>query len=122
MFRSTALIIAALLLATSGLHAHDAATYEGLKSLVDEEESEYLLVDVRTPAEYGRGHIPTATNTPHTQIGRTPPTQDKDALIVLYCASGIRSSQAARVLRRAGYTNVIDFGGLPRWKGEIVLP
>ena len=121
MFRRTALVVVALALATFTVHAQDPATYEGLKNLMDE-ETDYLLVDVRTPAEYGRGHIPTATNTPHTRIGRTPPTEDKDALIVLYCATGIRSGQAARVLRKAGYTNVIDFGSLPKWKGEISLP
>ncbi len=44
-----------------------------------------------------------------------PPTDDRDAVIVLYCRTGSRSSYAERVLRRLGYSEIIDFGGVVSW-------
>lgn len=79
----------------------------------------FVLVDVRTPAEFADGHIPTAINIPHNEIILRPPTLDKDETIVLYCRSGNRSAQAARALKQAGYRRVIDFGGISRWNGPL---
>jgi rhodanese-related sulfurtransferase len=39
---------------------------------------------------------------------------------VVYCRSGNRSASAKYVLEQLGYTNVNDFGGVYRWKGELV--
>jgi phage shock protein E len=80
----------------------------------------YILVDVRTPEEYATGFIPTAVNIPVADIALEPPTQDKNALIIVYCASGRRSAMAAKTLVDMGYTRVVDFGGISRWKGELV--
>ena len=82
----------------------------------------YILVDVRTPEEFASGCIPTAVNIPVTDIALKPPTQDKNALIIVYCASGRRSAQAAKTLTDMGYTRVVDFGGISRWTGELVRP
>ena len=79
-----------------------------------------ILVDVRSAAEYEAGHIPTASNTPHTEIADRPPTDDKNALIVLYCRSGSRSSAAKLSLERLGYTNVVNFGSIMKWRGPLV--
>ncbi len=113
-----ALVLCAALPAVAG----DTTTFEDLQKLVKERAQPYILVDVRTAAEFRAGAIPTAINIPVDQIPATPPTQDKAALIVVYCRSGARSSMAASILKRAGYTNVVDFGGISRWKGEIVKP
>jgi rhodanese-related sulfurtransferase len=93
---------------------------EALARLVAEKTEPYMLVDVRTPEEYAAGHIPTAINIPNTEIGRTPPAADKTALLIVYCASGRRSAAAAKVLTDLGYTRVVDFGGVSRWKGTLV--
>jgi rhodanese-related sulfurtransferase len=79
-----------------------------------------ILVDVRTPEEYEFGHIPTAINIPVSEIGNRPPTQDRKALIVVYCRSGSRSATAARILRDLGYGNVVDFGAVSRWEKPLV--
>ncbi len=39
---------------------------------------------------------------------------------MVYCRSGRRSAEAAKKLLAKGYMNVIDFGGINDWKGEIV--
>ncbi len=75
---------------------------------------------MRTPAEYASGYIPTAVNTPVDVIGTQPPTVKKDALIIVYCRSGNRSATARKILMDLGFTNVIDFGAVSRWEGELV--
>ncbi len=91
-----------------------------LSRLIEEKNESYLLVDVRTPEEYVAGHITSATRITHTDIANTPPTEDKDARIILYCRSGNRSEQARRVLLRMGYQNVTNFGGVIHWPGPLV--
>jgi rhodanese-related sulfurtransferase len=84
---------------------------------------EYIIVDVRTFEEYSEGHIPGAINIPNESIVDKQPEllPDKDALILIYCRSGNRSKQAAQKLLDMGYTNLVEFGGIIDWKGEIVV-
>ena len=119
----SALFVAALVLALACVAgAQEYTTAEGLQKLVGEQSVPYFLVDVRTPAEFAGGHIPTAVNIPYESIVDKAPTADKAALIVVYCASGSRSRAAAGMLQKAGYTNVVNFGSIRGWKGEIVKP
>jgi len=74
------------------------------------------LVDVRTPGEFAAGHIPGAINIPVQQLGaRTGELQPKDAAVVVYCRSGHRSGNAARMLKSAGFAAVHDLGPMSRW-------
>ena len=86
------------------------------------EESGYIILDVRRPDEFAEGHIPNAINVPNESIGTAdiPELPDKDQLILVYCRSGRRSKQAAEKLVKLGYTNIVEFGGILDWKGEIV--
>ena len=86
-----------------------------------EEESDYIILDVRTPEEYEAKHIPGAVNVPNETIGSDPILQlpDKDQRILVYCRSGNRSKQSAQKLADQGYTNVVEFGGINDWTGEI---
>lgn len=87
-----------------------------------EEESGYIIVDVRRPDEFNEGHIHDAINIPNEEItDRMPPAlPDKNQLILIYCRSGNRSKEAAQKLADMGYTNVYEFGGISTWEGEIV--
>ncbi len=73
-----------------------------------------LVVDVRTPDEFARGHYDGAINIPlgelSDQLDRLGP--DKNKPVVLYCHSGARSAAAKRTLERAGFTNVANAGSL----------
>lgn len=91
-----------------------------LARIIDEDPSQIHLVDVRTPQEYASGHIPTALNIEYQNIGNDPPTDEKDAPIVLYCRSGARSGRALQTLENLGYTNVHNFGGVGSWPGDLV--
>ena len=87
-----------------------------------EEESDYIILDVRTEEEYCEKHIPDAINIPNETIGfgEIEELPDKDQLILVYCRSGNRSKQAAEKLAELGYTNIVDFGGINDWTGETV--
>ena len=84
-------------------------------------ESGYIILDVRRPGEYAEGHIPCAINLPNESIGTAAIDElpDKAQLILVYCRSGRRSKEAAEKLVKLGYTNVVEFGGILDWKGEI---
>ena len=86
------------------------------------ENKNYIILDVRTIAEYNEGHITNAICIPNETIGSNTISElpDKEQLILVYCRSGNRSKQAAEKLKKLGYTNLIEFGGIIDWKGEIV--
>lgn len=83
------------------------------------EASEYIILDVRTPEEYEEEHIKGAVNVPNESIGdeEIETLPDKTQQIFVYCRSGNRSKQAAKKLVDAGYTNIIEFGGIKDWNG-----
>lgn len=83
-----------------------------LASLVSA-ENDSIWIDVRTPQEYGTGHLEQATNIPHTEIADkiAQLTTDKSAEIKLYCRSGGRADMAKKTLEEMGYTNVTNYGG-----------
>lgn len=84
--------------------------------------TDYIILDVRTIAEYNEGHIPNAICIPNETIGNNTISElsDKEQLILIYCRSGNRSKQAAEKLKKLGYTNLIEFGGIIDWKGKII--
>ena len=86
-----------------------------------EENENYIILDVRTIEEYNEGHIPNAICIPNETIDEDVINKlpNKDQLILIYCRSGNRSKQAANKLKKLGYTNLIEFGGIIDWKGEI---
>ena len=92
---------------------------EALKMMKDEEN--YIILDVRRPDEYAAGHIPGAINVPNEEIGTAEIEElpDKSQLILVYCRSGRRSKEASGKLVKLGYTNIVEFGGIRDYKGEI---
>ena len=72
------------------------------------------LYDVRTLEEYNAGHFDKATLWPVEDMEADKlPDIPKDTKLYVYCRSGNRSSRAATILKDAGYTNIVDLGGLP---------
>ena len=82
-------------------------------------EQDAVVIDVRTADEYNSGHIDGSINIPVDNISTID--YDKDTLIIVYCASGMRSSNAAKTLVDLGYTKVHNLdGGLINWGFELV--
>lgn len=78
----------------------------------------HVLVDVRTPQEFASGHIAGAVNIPLQELPRQLDSLPKDQPVVLYCRSGARSSTAAQMLARAGFTEIYDLGGIISWQAQ----
>lgn len=95
-------------------------TAEDARKIMDSEEG-YVILDVRTQAEYDEGHIPGAVLIPNTEIEDRAEEElpDKDQLILVYCRSGNRSKKAAQALAALGYTNIREFGGILDWPYEV---
>jgi phage shock protein E len=71
------------------------------------------LVDVRTADEFKDGSYAGAINIPLASLlARQEELGPKDRPVVLFCASGSRSGLGARLLKQAGFTDVINAGGL----------
>ena len=73
-----------------------------------------VVVDVRSKLEFWTGHLPGAVCIPVDRIpeGIADKNISKASRILVYCAGGVRSAAAAAQLRAAGYTNVVDGGGI----------
>lgn len=79
-----------------------------------------VLLDVRTPEEFKEGHIPGSKNVPLQTIERVANIiEDKNTPIFVHCLSGGRSGQAASVLEKMGYNNVINIGGISAYRGKV---
>ena len=80
--------------------------------------AELQVVDVRRPAEYGSGHVPRALNAPlaNLESGLGPLSLRKDKLTAVICAGGYRSSAAASLLQKQGFSNLLNVaGGTSAW-------
>jgi len=120
------LLLSLLLMAGCALPARQEVSYRQIS--VDEaiimmkEETDYIILDVRTVEEFSDKHIPGAINIPNETIGTAEISElpHKDQLILVYCRSGNRSKQASEKLVALGYTNIVEFGGINDWPGETV--
>ena len=120
------ILMALLLLSGCAAQAQKEQSYRQINMdeaiAMMEAESDYIILDVRTPEEFSEKHIPGAINIANETIGseEIPELPDKDQLILVYCRSGNRSKQAAEKLVALGYTNIVEFGGINDWPGEVV--
>lgn len=102
------------------------APIKGLKNLPESEFAAQLgknpkkiLIDVREPHEFKSGYIPGAANIPLSQLKSRAGEIPKDRDVFLYCRSGMRSKQAAKILAKAGHRNLSHLqGGMMAWRGQ----
>ncbi|MCF8306626.1 MAG: MBL fold metallo-hydrolase [Ignavibacteriales bacterium] len=81
------------------------------------ETGEFEIIDVRGKSEYEKERISGAVNIPAGYIARSLDIIPKDKNVVLHCAAGDRSSIAASILLKMGYSNVYNLtGGISAWK------
>jgi rhodanese-related sulfurtransferase len=68
------------------------------------------LVDVRSPQEHAQGALPGSVNLPLQILQDCLHQLDSSKPVIVYCASGMRSQQAAQALGADGRTTVYDLG------------
>lgn len=96
---------------------------KGVKSITSEEAKQIIkeeknvqCVDVRTVGEYGGHHDRAFTNIPLHDIGNKMDTFKQDEPIILICQSGMRSMRAAKMFKKAGFTEIYNVrGGMAAW-------
>jgi phage shock protein E len=92
-----------------------------LLARLDRKDTDLVVLDVRTPAEFAAGHVPGARNISHDQlssrVAELAPLRDKQ--VVLYCRSGRRTLLAEDILRKAGFTRLGHLeGDYLAWEAE----
>lgn len=103
----------------------NGATYQSVNVVTFAEiiqDSNVVLLDVRTPSEYQAGHIPGAILIDVTQADFLPKCKQQlpiDKTIALYCRSGNRSKKAAQLLSQENYKVVELNTGFNSWNGEV---
>jgi len=81
---------------------------------------DFLLLDVRTPAEYQKVRIPGSTLIPLGALRSKLDTLPRDKEIVVFCAVSLRGYEASLILKAAGFENVkVMDGGLACWPYEV---
>jgi len=81
----------------------------------------HALLDVREKEEYREGHLKGAVSVPRgfLEMKMDAEVPDKSTPIIAYCAGGVRSLLAGRVMQEMGYEDVISMsGGYTAWKNE----
>lgn len=84
-----------------------------------ETKSEKVVLDVRTPNEYNGGHLAQAKlmNVNDSNFKQQLSTLQKDKPVYVYCAAGVRSNKAAKIMRQEGFTQVFELsGGIQAWQ------
>ena len=112
---------AAALLAFSLACSDEPASVASLTpdELLSSPPANALILDVRTPEEYARGHVPGAVNIPHTEVEARLDelSGDKDRPVVVYCERGGRAGQAEATLLAAGFTDLRHLeGDMSAWR------
>ena len=75
-----------------------------------------VVVDVREPAEYDRGHVPGAVNIPQAELAARLGELPRDKRVLVICQGGARSFRAAQFLRQVGFEQVVNVrGGTGAW-------
>ena len=118
-------VLSLMLLSSCGTPGSSSSSYrqismeKAVKMMKDEKN--YIILDVRRPDEFAEGHIPGAINVPNEEIGTAEIAElpNKSQLILIYCRSGRRSKEASEKLVKLGYTNIVEFGGIQDYEGEI---
>ena len=89
-------------------------TSELKKELLDKNKQ---FIDVRTPEEFSQSKIRGFKNMPLNELANRVDSLDKDRPVMVICQSGMRSSNAARLLKKKGFKEIINVkGGMNAWR------
>ncbi|OZM58726.1 hypothetical protein CIB95_00265 [Lottiidibacillus patelloidae] len=92
-----------------------------LASIMQGTNDNTIFIDVREPYEFEEGHINDMINMPLSSLEDNYEELPLDSEIVIICRSGNRSMKAANMLKKYGYTKLINVqGGISNWNGKLV--
>ena len=114
-------ILAAAFVGVASAEDPSSIEPQALSERMESGDTELLVLDVRSAAEFDEGHIPGAINVPHDVLGERiaelGPAGARD--VVVYCRSGRRSAIALEALKGAGFSRLFHLeGDYLRWSEE----
>jgi len=119
-------LVAILLLGFSTLTHADGAQDTFVQDLTAEsaaelmkENPDFVVLDVRTPLEFGLSHIENAININYYSFSfRSKIAKlDKTKTYILHCQTGVRSGKTIPIMQKAGFTKIYHMnGGFSEWK------
>ncbi len=87
-------------------------------------DSEALILDVRTPEEFEDSRIPNSVNIDfyNPEIFMQEISKlDKDKSYYIYCRTGVRSANSCHLMKELGFEKTYNLiGGIVDWNGEII--
>ena len=102
---------------TSELIVQDL-TAEAAAELI-KQNPDFVVLDVRTPLEYGLSHIENAININYYSFSFKAKLDklDKNKTYILHCQTGVRSGKTIPIMKAAGFTKIYHMdGGFSEWK------
>lgn len=84
-------------------------------------DSDFLLVDVRTPKEYRKGHMKNAINVSyfHSWFTDSIAKLNREKTIYMYCQTQHRSPLASKKMKKMGFKKIVDLkGGFMKWENK----
>ena len=92
---------------------------EALKFLSENDKKPAIIIDLREVSSFTAGHIKGAENIPFKKdnFKERVSSYDRKAPILIYCGKGLKTSEAALLLRQSGFTDIYTLeGGFESWK------
>jgi len=92
-------------------------TIPELHTVYQNQKSDEIILDVRTPGEFAEGHVPGSKNIPFDQVMNHSEALKKFKTVYIYCRAGGRAITACQILETLGARNLmcVDEGGFPDW-------
>lgn len=115
----TAVVSGGLLLWPLIRNRSSGASLSPLQATLMINREDAIVLDIREPAEWSKGHIPNARHIPLGQIEKRLAELDrfKAKPIIVSCATGSRAGSVCGTLRKAGFEKVFNLaGGVPAWE------
>lgn len=108
-------------LTAQDLKHDELASYEGLAdALAHHTVPGLIILDVRPPEDFQKGHIPGAVNLPVDRAFSDFPSNSAMTPLVVYGRPASADAlKVADILRTRGYRDVILFGSVSKWKGDL---
>lgn len=123
---NTLLVAVTLVSCSQNLNSQNGASViniDGAKLTEMAKDSNTIIIDVRTPGEVAEGYIPGATKFMDYNGGKFETeykSLDTSKTYIIYCRSGMRSSNASNQMIQAGFKKVYNLsGGINNWSGAV---
>lgn len=122
IFRSSisAILLSLLIFSCGSTQGQSEVTVVDADRLLELQSAGAIVIDVRSPEEVAEGKIPGAINIPLSENMASDITDiKKDQAVIVYCRSGMRSTNASEILKKAGYKVIYNYkGSMNDWQSK----